>query len=77
MQLQISGKVVLIVDRLDRAHRFTGAAIHAFVGVDVQGAGAFVDAVDRAFLNAGAIHHVDTWLTNHVRHGLEFIQQTL
>ena len=71
---QLLGEVVLVVDRLDRAHRFTGAAVHAFVGVDIQGAAAFVDAVDRTLLNAGAIHHVDTWLTDHVRHGLEFIQ---
>src|SRR5882757_8991110 len=49
--LPLLGSVVLVEDRLDRAHRLTGSTVDAFVRVDVQGPGALVDAVDRALLD--------------------------
>src|SRR5665648_543932 len=42
--------------------------VDALVGVDVQAAFAFVDAVDWAFIDAGAVHDVDAGCSDHVRH---------
>ena len=68
------GKIVLVVDRLDRAHRLAGATVDALVGVDVQRARALVDAVDGTFPHACAVEDVHTRFTDHVRHGVEFTQ---
>src|SRR5215470_11538823 len=56
------GDVVFVEDRFDRADRLASAAVDAFVGVDVEHPLAFVDAVDRAFLDAAFVHDVDAWL---------------
>src|SRR6188768_3119161 len=52
------GQVVFVVDRFDGAHRLTGTAIDALVGVDVQHPVALVDAVDGAFVDAGTVFHI-------------------
>src|SRR5207248_1680072 len=70
VRLQAGRKVVFVVDRLYRAHRLAGPAVHALVGVDVQGAGSLVDTVDRAFLDAGAVQDVDARLADDVGQGL-------
>ena len=54
------GEVVFVVDRLHRAHRLAGAAVHALVRVDVQRPFALVDAVDGALVDARAVLHVHT-----------------
>ena len=61
-------QVVLVEDRLDRAHRLAGAAVDALVGVDVEHPPALVDAVDRALLDAGLVEQIHTRLGNHVGH---------
>jgi hypothetical protein len=61
-------EVVLVVDRLDGADRFAGAAVDAFVRVDVEGAIAFVDAVDGALVDARLVLHVHTRLGDDVGH---------
>src|SRR5258708_2792828 len=63
------GHVVFVEDRLDRADRLAGAAVDALVGVDVEHPLAFVDAVDRAFLDAALVLDVDARLGDHIRHG--------
>src|SRR5699024_2170071 len=60
--------IILVEDRLDRAHRFAGTAVDAFVGVDVKTAFALVDAIDRAFVDAGLVLEINTRLGNDVRH---------
>ena len=62
------GDVGFVRDGLDRADRFARTAVDAFVGVDVERPCPFVDAVDRTFLDASSVHHVDTWCSDHVRH---------
>src|SRR4029079_15156623 len=62
------GQIVFIEDRLDRAHRFAGAAVNALLGMDVQRSPTFVDAVDRALLDAGAVLEVYTRQRDHVGH---------
>src|SRR5699024_5288869 len=62
------GHVILVEDRLDRAHRFAGTAVDAFVGVDVQHPFPFIDAVDWALIDAGLVLHVDTRFSNDVSH---------
>src|SRR5574341_1288257 len=69
-RLPLGGDVVLVEDRLDGADRLAGAAVDALVRVDVEHPLALVDAVDRAFLNARLVLHVDAWLGDHVRHVL-------
>ena len=74
---QLGRQVVLVVDRLDRAHRLARPAVDALVRLDVQAAAALVDAVDRTLVHAGPIGHVDARLSDHVGHGLEFTQLAL
>src|SRR4029078_5618695 len=55
-------------DGIHRAFRFTDPAIDAFVGVDDQHVLAFVEAVDRADLDAIHILAADAGLGHHVSH---------
>src|SRR5215211_5505022 len=66
--LPLGGHVVLVEDGLHRADGLAGAAVHAFVGVDVEHAVALVDAVDRTFLDAGLVLDVDAGLADDVGH---------
>ena len=66
--VQVLGQVVLVVDRLDRTDRLTRSAIDALIRMDVQAATALVDAVHRALVHASPVHHVDTRLSDHIRH---------
>src|SRR5699024_196192 len=61
--------VVLVEDRLDGADGFAGAAVHAFVGLDVEHPVALVDAVHRALVDAGTILDVDAGQGDDVGHG--------
>src|SRR5699024_1222834 len=67
--LPFRGHIVFEEDRLDGADGFAGTAVDAFVGVDVERALALVDAVDRAFFDAGAVLHIHTGLGDDVGHG--------
>src|SRR5690606_16022124 len=69
--LPLLGGVVLVEDRLDRADRLARTAVDALVGVDVQHPLALVDAVDRTFVDAGAVLDVHTRLGDHVGHWLD------
>src|SRR5438876_16052 len=60
--------VVLIEDRLDRAHRLARAAVDAFIRMDVEHPVALVDAVDRALLDTSLVEDVDARLGDHVSH---------
>ena len=66
--LEVGGQVVLVIDGFDRANRFAGTAIDAFVGMDVERPSAFIDAVNGALLDASPVHHVYTGLADHVGH---------
>src|SRR4051812_10742910 len=66
--LPLRGGVVLVEDRLDRAHRLAGAAVDALVGVDVEHPVALVDAVDGALVDARPVLEVDTGLRDDVGH---------
>src|ERR1700761_3199729 len=56
-------------DRLDRAGRLAGPAVDALPRVDVELAAALLDAVHRAFVHTGPVHHVDARFSDHVGHG--------
>src|SRR3977135_2696563 len=58
---ELLGHPAILGDGLDRARGFAVAAVDALEGVDVELALALVDAVDRAFLDAGAVGDVDAW----------------
>jgi hypothetical protein len=55
-------------DGLGRAHGHAHPATDAFIGMDVEGALAFIDAVDGTALNAGAVLDVDAWGRDDISH---------
>src|SRR5439155_21163674 len=68
--LPLAREVVLEEDRGHGAHRLARAAVDAFVRLDVQHARAFVDAIHRTLVHAGAVLHVDARLADRVGHRL-------
>src|SRR5215207_10234511 len=66
--LPLGRDVVLVEDGLHRADGLAGAAVHAFVGVDVEHAVALVDAVDRTLFDAGLVLDVDAGFGDDVGH---------
>src|SRR5690606_33393881 len=66
--LRLRRHPAVLGDGLDRADGLAVAAVDAFHRVDVELAVAFVDAVDRALLHAGAVHDVDARLGDDVGH---------
>jgi hypothetical protein len=61
-------QVVFVVDGLDWADGFTGAAVDTFVGMDVEAASSFVDAVDGALLDAAPVFQIHARKRDHIRH---------
>src|SRR5690606_33177490 len=61
-------QVVFVVDGLDGADRLARTAVDAFVGLDVEHPVALVNAVDGAFIDAGAVFDVHARKGDHVRH---------
>ncbi|MEY4337582.1 MAG: hypothetical protein RL680_477, partial [Actinomycetota bacterium] len=53
---------------LNRTHGLTRTAVNAFIGLDIEHAVAFIDAVHRTFSDAGFIFHIDTWFGDHISH---------
>src|ERR1700741_3202796 len=68
VRLELLGDVFREVDRVDRAGRLTGAAVHTLLGVDVEHPLPFVDAVDRTLLDARLVEQVDAGLDYHIGH---------
>src|SRR6202042_1563511 len=63
-------EVVFVIDRLDRADRLAGAAVDAFVRVDVEHPVALVDTVDRALTDARLVQEVHAIGGDDIRHFL-------
>ena len=61
-------KIFFEEDRLDRTDRLARAAIDAFVGVDVERAATFVDAIYGALLNASFVFNIHAGLRDDVGH---------
>jgi len=68
--LPLLRNIVFVVDRLNGADRLTGAAVNALVGVDVEHPLAFVDAVDRALVDARTVLEIHARLGDDVGHRL-------
>ena len=68
-ELHRAWDVHLVTNRLLRAYRFTGAAVNAFVWVDVHHPVALVDAIYGTFLNARLVQYIHATLGNHVSQG--------
>ena len=68
------GDVVFVVYCFYGADGLAGAAVHALIGVDVQGAFAFVDAVDGAFFNACAVFDIHAGKRDYVGHWCAFLE---
>src|SRR5208282_5183129 len=65
----VAGDAAVLADRIHRAHRLACATVDALGRVDVELARALVDAVDRAFLDAGLVGDIDTRCGDDVGHG--------
>jgi hypothetical protein len=63
------GEVILVVDGFDWTHRFAGSTIHALIRVDVEHPVTFIDAINRALINAGAVFDINTGERDYVGHG--------
>src|SRR5690625_1588046 len=70
--LPLIRNVVLVINRLDRAHGLTCATVNALIGVNVERAFALVNTVDGALFNARTILNVNTRLSNDVCHKSPF-----
>jgi hypothetical protein len=68
--LLIGWGVLFGVDRADRASWDASAAINALVGVNEELIVTFVDALDWANLDAGAVFGSDAGLSDDVSHGI-------
>src|SRR5262249_32495862 len=66
--LPLVGRLVLGEDRLHRAHRLARTTVDALVGMDEELRVALVDTVDRTYLDAGLVLHVDAGFRDDVRH---------
>jgi hypothetical protein len=68
-RLPLVGERVFRKDGLDWTFRFARTAVNAFLGIDDEDSIRFVDAVDRADVQAGLVFDVDAGLRDDVRHG--------
>ena len=64
-------QIDFVIDRTDPASRFAGAAIHALIRIDVQRPCTFIDAVNRALLDTGLVHHIHARFADHIGHAVE------
>src|SRR5439155_23560981 len=69
VRLPLFGNAIVGEDGLHRARGFACLAIDALVGMDVELVLAFINAVDRAHLDARLVLHADARLRNHEWHG--------
>jgi hypothetical protein len=60
--------IILVVDGLNWTNWLTSSAVHTLVWVDVKHAVALIDAIHRAFFNAGFVFQVHAWESNNVSH---------
>src|SRR6185369_4026900 len=66
--LQVVRQLHVLEDRARRADRDTDAAVDAFLGMDIESANAFVDAIDRAARHASGVLAVDAAVGDHISH---------
>jgi hypothetical protein len=62
--------IILIVNSLNGTHRLTRTAVNTFIGLDIEHAIAFIDAVHRTLSDARLIFYIDTWFSDHISHDL-------
>ena len=62
--------VIFVINRFDWTDWFAGAAIHAFIGLDIERSRSFIDAVNRALFDARLIFHINARLGNYIGHEL-------
>src|SRR5262249_45444691 len=66
--LPLIPRLVFRENRLHRADGLAGATVDALIPMDVEHRVALVNGVDGANLDAGFVLHVDTGLSNDIRH---------
>jgi hypothetical protein len=64
----LGGNIIFVVNGFHGTHWFTRATINTLIGVDVEHPVPFIDAIHRAFINTGAVFHIDTGESDYIRH---------
>ena len=62
------GEVVFVVDGFNGADGLTRSTIDALIRVDIEHPVAFINAVHRTFVNAGAVFDINTRKGNYIGH---------
>jgi hypothetical protein len=60
--------IILVIDCLNWTYRLACSAVNALIWMNVEHAVALVDAIYRAFFNAGLVFQVHAWESNDVGH---------
>jgi hypothetical protein len=66
--LPLRRNIIFVVNGFNWANWFASAAVNALVRLDVKHARTLIDAINRAFFDAGLIFHINTRFGNYVRH---------
>jgi hypothetical protein len=66
--LPLRRNIIFVINGFNRADWFASATVNALIRLDIKHARAFVDAINRAFFNAGFIFNINTRFGNYVSH---------
>jgi hypothetical protein len=66
--LPLRRNIIFVIDSFDWANWFASATVNALIRLDIKHARTFVDAINRAFLDARLIFNINTRFGNNVRH---------
>jgi hypothetical protein len=66
--LPLRRNIIFIIDGLNWANGFASTAVNTLVGLDIKHARTLIDAINRAFFDAGLIFNINTRFGNYVRH---------
>jgi hypothetical protein len=62
--------IIFVVNSFNRTHWLACATVNALIRLDVQHSSTFVDAVHRAFFDAGFVLYIDARFSDHIGHEL-------
>jgi len=64
----LSWDIIFVIDGFNRTHWLASATVNALIRLDIKHASAFIDAIHRAFFDAGFIFYIDARFSDHIRH---------
>jgi hypothetical protein len=66
----LTWNIILVINSFDRTHWLARTTIDALIRLDIQHSSAFVNAIHRAFFDAGLVLHIDARFSDHIGHEL-------